>query len=61
VLARIRLGTDRGYFTAAGEGYGGDHAVRVAINGPERQVLKGKTYHRGRRRRDADVADALHG
>lgn len=61
VLARVRLVTDRGYFTAAGEGYGGDHAVRVAVNGLERQILKGKTYHRGRRGRDDEASDALYG
>jgi len=30
VLARIRLVTDRGYFTADGEGYGASHALRLA-------------------------------
>ncbi|MFO7925101.1 MAG: CBS domain-containing protein [Halobacteriota archaeon] len=44
VLARIRLVTDRGYFTADGEGYGASHAIRLAANAIERQVLKGKTY-----------------
>ncbi|MDX1746825.1 MAG: CBS domain-containing protein, partial [Halobacteriales archaeon] len=44
VLARIRLVTDRGYFSADGEGYGATHALRLAANAVERQLLKGKTY-----------------
>jgi CBS domain-containing protein len=49
VLARIRLVTDRGYFTADGEGYGASHALRLAANAIERQVLKGKTYRRSKK------------
>jgi len=48
VLARIRLVTDRGYFTADGEGYGASHALRLAANKVERQILKGK--HTGGRK-----------
>ncbi|MCT9095600.1 CBS domain-containing protein [Haloarchaeobius sp. HME9146] len=61
VLARIRLVTDRGYFTADGEGYGAAHALRIAANAVERQLLKGKTYHDGRKRRDDDEREKLYG
>ncbi|MEF8840235.1 MAG: CBS domain-containing protein [Haloarculaceae archaeon] len=50
VLARIRLVTDRGYFTADGEGYGAAHALRLAANAVERQLLKGKTYDQSKKR-----------
>jgi CBS domain-containing protein len=50
VLARIRLVTDRGYFTADGEGYGAAHALRLAANAVERQLLKGKTYGQSKKR-----------
>jgi len=53
VLARIRLVTDRGYFTADGEGYGASHALRLAANKVERQILKGKTYRRSKKRPDS--------
>jgi CBS domain-containing protein len=54
VLARIRLVTDRGYFTADGEGYGADHALRLAANAVERQLLKGKTYGQSKKRSAAE-------
>lgn len=55
ILARIRLVTDKGYFTADGEGYGADHAIRLAANTIERQLLKGKTYQQSKKpRSDAD-------
>ncbi|MFC6939435.1 CBS domain-containing protein [Salinirubellus sp. GCM10025818] len=50
VLARVRLVTDRGYFTADGEGYGAAHALRLAANAVERQLLKGKTYDQSKKR-----------
>jgi CBS domain-containing protein len=61
VLARIRLVTDRGYFTADGEGYGASHALRVAANTIERQVLKGKTYGQSKKHPDAEAQEHLYG
>jgi CBS domain-containing protein len=61
VLARIRLVTDRGYFTADGEGYGASHAVRLAANKVERQILKGKTYGQSMKRSDGREQQRLYG
>ena len=61
VLARIRLVTDRGYFTADGEGYGASHALRLAANAVERQLLKGKTYAKSKKHPDADEQARLYG
>lgn len=61
VLARIRLTTDRGYFTADGEGYGAPHALRLAANAVERQLLKGKTYGRSMKRSSTDEQERLYG
>jgi len=61
VLARIRLVTDRGYFTADGEGYGASHALRLAANAVERQLLKGKTYGQSKKHSDSDEQAQLYG
>jgi CBS domain-containing protein len=61
VLARIRLVTDRGYFTADGEGYGAAHALRLAANAVERQLLKGKTYGETKKHPDTDEQEQLYG
>ncbi|MFC6863905.1 CBS domain-containing protein [Halomicroarcula sp. GCM10025817] len=61
VLARIRLVTDRGYFTADGEGYGAAHALRLAANAVERQLLKGKTYGQSKKHPDTDEQAQLYG
>jgi CBS domain-containing protein len=61
VLARIRLVTDRGYFTADGEGYGATHALRLAANAVERQLLKGKTYGQSKKHPDSDEREQLYG
>ncbi|MFD1684851.1 CBS domain-containing protein [Halobellus litoreus] len=61
VLARIRLVTDRGYFTADGEGYGASHALRLAANAVERQLLKGKTYGQSKKRPNAEEQEQLYG
>ncbi|TMT77887.1 CBS domain-containing protein [Haloterrigena sp. H1] len=61
VLARIRLVTDRGYFTADGEGYGATHALRLAANTVERQLLKGKTYGQSKKHPDAEEEEKLYG
>ncbi|KZN22629.1 signal transduction protein [Haladaptatus sp. R4] len=61
VLARIRLVTDRGYFTAKGEGYGATHALRLAANAVERQLLKGKTYGQSKKHPDTEEQQQLYG
>ena len=61
VLARIRLVTDRGYFSADGEGYGASHALRLAANAVERQLLKGKTYGQSKKHPDTDEQEQLYG
>jgi CBS domain-containing protein len=61
VLARIRLVTDRGYFTADDEGYGAAHALRLAANAVERQLLKGKTYGQSKKHPDSDEQEQLYG
>ncbi|QIO24518.1 CBS domain-containing protein [Haloarcula sp. JP-L23] len=61
VLARIRLVTDRGYFTADGEGYGASHALKLAANKVERQILKGKTYGQSKKRPDSREQERLYG
>ena len=44
LMARIRLFTDRGHFVGTGEGYGAAHALHLARNTLERQILEGKEY-----------------
>ncbi|WP_255196540.1 CBS domain-containing protein [Halorarius litoreus] len=61
ILARIRLVTDRGYFTADGEGYGASHALRLAANALERQLLKGKTYGQSKKDPDMEPQEHLYG
>lgn len=61
MLARIRLTTDRGYFTADGEGYGASHALRIAANAVERQLLKGKTYGQSMKSSSTDEQEQLYG
>ncbi|WP_136717540.1 CBS domain-containing protein [Halorientalis salina] len=61
VLARIRLVTDRGYFTADGEGYGATHALRLAANTVERQLLKGKTYGQSKKHPSEAEQEELYG
>lgn len=61
VLARIRLVTDRGYFTADGEGYGATHALRLVANATERQLLTGKTYGQSKKQSDAEAQEHLYG
>ncbi|WP_265109964.1 CBS domain-containing protein [Halosolutus halophilus] len=57
LLARVRLYTDKGLFVASGEGYGDGHAVSLALNAVERQILEGKTHALNERTGDdADVA-----
>ena len=61
VLARIRLVTDRGCVTADGEGYGAAHALRLAANAVERQLLERKTDRHPKKRSDTDEQEQLYG
>lgn len=61
ILARIRLVTDRGYFTADGEGFGAAHAIRLAANAVERQLLKGKTYDQSKKHPPREEEERLYG
>lgn len=61
VLARIRLVTDKGYFTADGEGYGATHALKLTANKIERQILNGKTYRQSQNRPDSREQERLYG
>ncbi|MDZ7731252.1 MAG: hypothetical protein U5K37_10485 [Natrialbaceae archaeon] len=57
IHARVRLFTDRGTFLASDEGYGDRHAVSLALNAIERQILEGKTYGDSKKpATDADLA-----
>lgn len=46
IRARIRLFTDKGHFVGTGEGYGATHALHLARNILEREILEGKEYGR---------------
>nr|WP_276278510.1 hypothetical protein [Halomicroarcula sp. SYNS111] len=61
VLARIRLVIDRGYFTADGEGYGATHALRLAANAIERQLLKSKAYGQSKKHPNPDGREQPYG
>ncbi|MFB6073555.1 MAG: CBS domain-containing protein [Haloarculaceae archaeon] len=54
LLARVRLFTDRGHFVGTGEGYGASHALRLACNVLERQLLEGKAFGRTKKHPDED-------
>lgn len=54
VFARIRLDTDRGFYTATGTGYGARHALRRAAEVLERRLRDGKTYGRSKEHRVDD-------
>jgi CBS domain-containing protein len=61
ILARIRLFTDKGHFVGTGEGYGAAHALRLASNILERQVLEGKEYARSKKHPPAEEKEKLLG
>ncbi|MFC5368865.1 CBS domain-containing protein [Salinirubrum litoreum] len=61
LMARIRLFTDRGHFVGTGEGYGASHALRLAANVVERQVLEGKTYAQSKKHPPRDEWAKLYG
>lgn len=58
--ARIRVFTDKGHFVGTGEGYGASHAIHVARNILERQILEGKEYGKSKKHpSEADVSKFL--
>lgn len=61
VMARIRLFTDKGHFVGTGEGYGAGHALRLARNVVEREVLNGKEYARTKKHPDEEEWTKLFG
>jgi len=61
LLARARVDTDRGYFIGRGEGYGARHAISLALNDVERQLLDGKTYGRSKKHPDEAYWEKLFG
>jgi len=61
IMARIRLFTDKGHFVGTGEGYGAGHALRLARNVVERQVLEGKEYGRTKKHPPAEELTKLYG
>ncbi|WP_158059451.1 CBS domain-containing protein [Halorussus halophilus] len=61
VLARIRLFTDKGHFVGTGEGYGAAHALRLASNVLERQILEGKEYARTKKHPSNEEKEKLLG
>jgi hypothetical protein len=61
VLAQIQLVTDRGYFSAAGEGYGASYTLRLATNTVEPQLLKGKTCGQLKKHPEIDEQEQLYG
>lgn len=61
ILARIRLYTDKGTFMASDEGFGAKHALHLARNALERQILEGKEYGRSKKHPDPDVWEKVYG
>lgn len=61
ILARIRLFTDKGHFVGTGEGYGTAHALRLARNILERQILEGKEYARTKKHPSTEEKEKLLG
>jgi CBS domain-containing protein len=61
LLARVRVYTDRGNFIGRGEGYGARHAISLALNDVERQLLEGKTHGRSKKHPDAEYWEKYYG
>ena len=61
VLARIRLFTDKGFFTGSGEGYGAKHALHEARDVVERQIMEQKTYAQTKKHPDDATRSHLRG
>ncbi|WP_458206902.1 CBS domain-containing protein [Haladaptatus sp. NG-SE-30] len=61
LLARIRLFTDKGHFVGTGEGFGAGHALRLARNRLERDILEGKEYGRSKKHPSPEEKEKLLG
>ncbi|WP_372911755.1 CBS domain-containing protein [Salinigranum sp.] len=61
VMARIRLFTDKGHFVGTGEGYGASHALHLARNIVERQLLEGKSYDETKKHPDEEYWSKVFG
>jgi CBS domain-containing protein len=61
IYARIRLFTDKGMFIASDEGYGARHAINLAYNALERNILKGKTYAKSKKPPSDEYWEKVHG
>ncbi|MFB6154402.1 MAG: CBS domain-containing protein [Haloferacaceae archaeon] len=61
ILARIRLFTDKGLFMASDEGYGARHAINLAYNALERNILKGKNYGKSKKHPSEEYWERIHG
>lgn len=61
LMARIRLFTDNGHFVGTGEGYGASHALHLARNVVERQILEGKEYARTKKHPTEDELTKIYG
>ncbi|WP_318568321.1 CBS domain-containing protein [Salinigranum marinum] len=61
IMARIRLFTDRGHFVGTGEGYGASHALHLARNVVERQLLDGKSHDETKKHPDEEYWSKVFG
>ncbi|WP_435346672.1 CBS domain-containing protein [Haloarchaeobius sp. HRN-SO-5] len=61
LMARIRLFTDKGHFVGTGEGYGASHALHLARNVVERQILEGKEYAQTKKHPTEDELSRMYG
>jgi CBS domain-containing protein len=61
IMARIRLFTDKGHFLGTGEGYGARHALSLAANAVERQVLGAKSHDETKKPPDEEYWERVFG
>lgn len=61
IMARIRLFTDKGHFVGTGEGYGASHALHLARNIVERQLLEGKSHDETKKHPDEEYWSKVFG
>lgn len=61
LMARIRLFTDKGQFVGTGEGYGASHALHLARNVVERQLLDGKSHDETKKHPDEEYWSKVFG
>lgn len=61
LMAWIRLFTDKGPFVGTGEGYGASHALHLARNVAEGEILEGKEYARTKKHPTEDEWSKVYG